>query len=349
MSPAHTQNAATGPSAFCGGATVFVVTVTYGARQSLLQRMLAGLAAQGVAKAVIVDNGASWPVSPTLTAQYGPFVDVVAMGRNAGSAGGYTAGIQRAIDAGAELVWLLDDDNEPVEGCLARLMEAYADEARTTPCDRLAVLAFRPDHQADVAAGVPVRYMNARPDSFCGFHVLDIPYKLWRRTPWGRPHGKTPSRVRLDVAPYSGLLMHRELLRNIGVPDQRLVLYADDTEYSWRITARGGRIVLVTAAQLTDLEQSWGLKARFPTSFAGWLDGGANLRAYYAMRNQTYVDLCVRCYSKRTTTINRVVYRFILWLHARNDSRQARYALLDRAMVDGRAARLGVAPEFPLP
>ena len=336
-------------AALWANARVFAIAVTYGGRQLLLQRVLAGLAAQGVTKAIVVDNGASWPVSATLAGQYSAFVEVVCMSHNVGSAGGYAAGIQRALDLGAEFIWLLDDDNEPVEGCLARLMEAYADEAHTTPRDRLAVLAFRPDHQADVAAGVPVRYVNARPDSFCGFHVLDIPYKLWRRTPWGRPHGKVPSRVRLDVAPYSGLLMPRELLRNIGVPDQRLVLYADDTEYSWRITARGGRIVLVAAAQLTDLEQSWGLKARFPTSFAGWLDGGADLRAYYAMRNQTYVDLHVRSHSKRTTTINRVVYRFILWLHARNDSRQARYALLDRAMVDGRAARLGVAPEFPLP
>ena len=329
--------------------TVFVVTVTYGDRQSFLQEVLAGLAGQGVAGAVVVDNGAHWNVASTLAAQYGTFVDVVDMGRNAGSAGGYAAGIQRAYDLGAEFIWLLDDDNLPADGCLAQLMKAYADELGTTPRCRLAVLAFRPDHQADVAAGVPAQYINARRDSFCGFHVLDIPYKLWRRTSWGRPNAMVPVRVRLDIAPYSGLLLHRELVQNIGVPDERLVLYADDTEYSWRITAGGGRIVLVTSARLDDLEQSWGIKARYPNSFIAWLCGGTDFRAYYGMRNQTYVDYCVR--SRRTLIVglNYLVYRWGLWFCARRDGRLARYTLLHKAMARGRTARLGVASEFPLP
>jgi len=328
---------------------VFVVTVTYGARRSFLEQMLTGLAAQGVTKAVVVDNGAQWPVAPTLATRYGAFVDVVSMGRNTGSASGYAAGIQRAMDMGAEFVWLLDDDNKPANGCLARLMEAYVGETRTTPRGRLAVLAFRPDHQADVAAGAPVKRVNARPNSFCGFHFVDIPYKLWRRTPWGRPHGRAPSRVRLDVAPYSGLLMHRELVRHIGLPDNRLVLYADDTEYSWRITASGGRILLVTTAQLTDQEQSWSIKARFPSGFEGWLDGGSDFRAYYGMRNQTYVDLHVRCQSPLIAAINYHVYKFGLWCFAHCGNRQARYKLLLRAMASGRAAQLGPAPGFQLP
>lgn len=330
-------------------APVFVVTVTYGDRQSLLQTVLAGLADQGVAKAVVVDNGARWNVGVELAARYGAFVDVVSISRNIGSAGGYAAGIQRAIDLGAKFIWLLDDDNQPADGCLAQLMEAYTDEMRATPRERLAVLAFRPDHQADVATGVPAQYLNPRHDSFCGFHVLDIPYKLWRRTPWGRPHGQVPARVRLDVAPYSGLLLHCDLAKNIGAPDTRFVLYGDDTEYSWRITAGGGRIVLVAAARLEDLEQSWNVKARFPNSFAGWLYGDSDFRAYYGMRNQTYLDHSVRCRTKLILALNYQVYRWALWFYARRGRRQARYALLDRAMANGCAARLGVAPEFPLP
>lgn len=330
-------------------ASVFVVTVTYGDRQSFLQEVLAGLVGQGVARAVVVDNGAHWNVASTLAEQYGAFVDVVDMGHNTGSAGGYAAGIQRAYDLGAEFIWLLDDDNLPTDECLAQLMKAYADELGTTPRCRLAVLAFRPDHQADVAAGVPSQYINARRDSFCGFHVLDIPYKLWRRTPWGQPRATVPVRVRLDIAPYSGLLLHRELVQNIGVPDERLVLYADDTEYSWRITAGGGRIMLVTSARLKDLEQSWSIKACYPNSFVAWLRGGTDFRAYYGMRNQTYVDYCVR--SRRTLVVglNSLVYRWGLWICARRDGRLARYTLLRHAMSLGRTARLGVTSEFPLP
>jgi GT2 family glycosyltransferase len=327
---------------------VVVVTVTYGDRQALLRQVLDSLPAQNVARVVVVDNGAQWPVSEMLRASYGDFVDVVTMGRNTGSAGGFKAGIARAMELHAEFIWLLDDDNRPADGCLAALLLAYAQERQTTSADRLAVLAFRPEHQADVAAGVPERRINARADSFCGFHVLDIPYKFWRRTRWGRPRGPVPARVRLDVAPYSGLLLGREVVDAIGLPDERFVLYADDTEYTWRITARGGRIVLVTAARIEDLESSWNIKARFGNSFVGWLRGGDDFRAWYGMRNRAWFDTHCLCKNCSICRLNRLLYMGLLSLIARQSDTRARYALLRRAVEAGYAGELGVWNEGAL-
>ncbi|HMN13852.1 MAG TPA: glycosyltransferase, partial [Bellilinea sp.] len=234
---------------------VTVVTVTYGERHDLLRQVLDALPAQGVGKVVVVDNGARWPVKAELTAAYGDWVDVVEMGRNTGSAPGFSAGLKRALDLGAEYLWLLDDDNRPAPGCLFALLQAYAGLHEQCPPDLLAVLAFRREHQADVAAGVPLRYVNPRHNAFRGFHVLDIPYKFWRRTPWGRPRvrGALPARVDLGVAPYSGLLFHRAVVERCGLPRADFVLYADDTEFTHRLTAAGGRIVLITAAAIEDL------------------------------------------------------------------------------------------------
>ncbi|MHB1282738.1 MAG: glycosyltransferase [Sulfuriferula sp.] len=324
---------------------VAVVTITYGDRQALLRQVLDSLPAQGVARVVVVDNGAQWPVSEMLRASYGDFVDVVTMGRNTGSAGGFKAGIARAMELHTEFLWLLDDDNRPQPGCLDELLGAYARERETVPGDRLAVLAFRPEHQADVAAGVPIRHINARQDSFCGFHVLDIPYKFWRRTRWGRPRGPVPAWVRLDVAPYGGLLLGREVVQAIGVPDERFVLYADDTEHTWRITARGGRIVLVTAARIEDLESSWNIKARFGNSFAGWLRGSSELRAWYGMRNQAWFDTHRRCRRPAICTLNRLLYMALLRLAAWRSGTGDRYALLRQAAAAGRAGQLGPRQE----
>ena len=124
---------------------VTVVTVTYGERRALLHQVLDALPAQGVSRAVVVDNGARWPVKDELAAAYGDFVDVVEMGRNTGSAGGFAAGIQRALETGAEFIWLLDDDNRPVPDCLAALSAAYQELRGQHPADLLAVLAFRPE------------------------------------------------------------------------------------------------------------------------------------------------------------------------------------------------------------
>jgi GT2 family glycosyltransferase len=329
--------------------SITVVTVTYGDRKALLQQVLESLFEQRVARVVVVDNGAHWPVRSELTASYGDFVDVVEMGANTGSAGGFKSGIARAMELHAEFIWLLDDDNHPADGCLAALRLAYAQERQATSADRLAVLAFRPGHQADVAAGVPERRINPRPDSFCGFHVLDIPYKFWRRTRWGRPRGPLPATVRLDVAPYSGLLFSREVVNAIGLPDERFVLYADDTEYTWRITARGGRIVLVTAARIEDLESSWGVKARFSNSFTGWLQGGADSHLYYGMRNFSYINSYIMKRTPLINYINQKVFLSLLWFASIRLGRTQRFKLLHRAIVDGKRAKLGVRGSDGLP
>ena len=329
---------------------VTVVTVTYGERHDLLRQVLDALPAQGVGKVVVVDNGARWPVKAELTAAYGDWVDVVEMGRNTGSAPGFSAGLKRALDLGAEYLWLLDDDNRPAPGCLFALLQAYAGLHEQCPPDLLAVLAFRREHQADVAAGVPLRYVNPRHNAFRGFHVLDIPYKFWRRTPWGRPRvrGALPARVDLGVAPYSGLLFHRAVVERCGLPRADFVLYADDTEFTHRLTAAGGRIVLVTVAAIEDLESSWNVRQAQGHSFGVLLHQGSDFRAYYSARNQAYFETHCRTRDRFMFALNRGVYLGMPTVLAFAQGRRQRLALVRQAERDGRAARLGHNPRYPL-
>lgn len=332
-------------------APIFVVTVTYGQRRSLLEQMLTATLAEGVRDIVIVDNGAGWDVTE-LVSQYPEVrLHVIPMGANQGSAAGFVAGISAALQDGAEMIWLLDDDNRPLPGALRALLDAYdALLAHGGGKQDTAVLAFRPEHQADVAMGVPQARINPRRSSFLGFHVLDIPYKLWRRTPWGSPrvrHG-LPATVELDVAPYSGLLLHRETIEAIGLPRTDFVLYADDSEWSYRITRRGGRIVLVTAARVEDLESSWNIKQNFGSSISGLLCGTGDLRAYYSTRNAAYLFTHCLLGSGPWRTFNLDVYMLLLWCMAWIKGRRERYKLLDQAVRDGVDGRLGVHPEYPL-
>lgn len=329
---------------------IICVTVTYGERRGLLRQVLDALPAQGVARVVVVDNGARWPVKGELTAAYGDFVDVVEMGRNTGSAAGFAAGMQRALDIGAEYLWLLDDDNRPAPDCLDKLIDASRDLRREHAVDLLAVLAFRPEHQADVAAGVPLSYVNPRRNSFRGFHVRDIPYKFWRRTPWGRPRVRRalPARVGLGVAPYSGLLFHRAVVERFGLPRADFVLYADDTEFSHRLTHAGGRIMLITAAAIEDLESSWNVRQTQSHSFGVLLHQGSDFRAYYSARNQAYFETHCRPRDGFMFALNRAVYLATLTVLAHLHGQRERLALVRQAERDGRAARLGPHPGFPL-
>ena len=329
--------------------TVTVVTVTYGQREQLLRQVLDSVRCMDVSKVIVVDNGAQWPVRSELTAAYGDLVDVVEMGANTGSAKGFATGIQRAVDLGADYIWLLDDDNCPRSDTLQELRDAYANALTDTACDRLAVQAFRPDTQADVALGVAAYHINPRTNSFYGFHVLDIPYKIWRRTPWGRPvlRGLLPSVVAFDIAPYGGLLFHREVIQFIGLPNVHFVLYADDGEFTYRITKSGGKILLVTSARIDEIELSWNDSSRFANSFIANLNGVSDFRAYYYMRNHVYLGAIMK-ENKFAFWLNRSVYMFLLFIYSVALGKGERYRLLQEAVADGLAGRLGMNERFPL-
>ncbi len=330
-------------------ADVFCVTVTYGDRRHLLAKVLDRLPAQSVRKVVVVDNGAKWAVRADLVEIYGDLVDVVEMGANTGSAKGFSTGIQRALDLGAEYVWLLDDDNRPRGDTLQKLHDAYSEAQTSTPRDRLAVLAFRPEHHADLAMGVATHRSSPRTNSFNGFHVVDIPYKIWRRTPWGKPQirGGLPTTVSMEQAPYGGLFFHRDLIHTIGLPNINFVLYADDSEFTYRITKKNGKILLVTTAVIEDIESCWNGTARFSNGFFGILKGVGNFRAYYCVRNTVYFET-IKMKNGFIFWVNRVVYMVLLILFSIAIGKKARYRVLREAINDGLSGRLGLNKEFPL-
>jgi len=329
---------------------VTCVTVTYGDRRALLHQVLDELLRQWVGKVVVVDNGSYWAVKHELEAAYGTFVDVVTMGRNTGSAGGYAAGIRHALKLGAEYLWLLDDDNLPKQGCLATLLAAYGRLRADNPADKLAVLAFRPEHQADVAAGVPLHRINPRRNAFYRFHLLDLPYKVLRRTSWIRHYRQRdlPAIVNLDVAPYSGLLLHRMAIEQMGLPREDFVLYADDLEYSHRLVRAGGLIALVTAAPLEDLESSWNVRSASRSTFNVLLTQGSDFQAYYGMRNSAYFNAHCRSHGRLTFLLNRLIFLNALAVCACLWGRKERYRLIMEAVRDGFSGKLGINPKFAL-
>ncbi len=89
---------------------VVAVVVTWN-RRELLQESLAAVLSQTLppAQVVVVDNASTDGTTELLDADYG-HLDVVHLTRNTGGAGGFAAGIERALTHRPDLVWLLDDD-----------------------------------------------------------------------------------------------------------------------------------------------------------------------------------------------------------------------------------------------
>lgn len=328
---------------------IVAVLATYQDRSTMLEAVLERLQSEGVARAVVIDNGATWPLAGRLTARFGDFVDVVAMGGNCGCALGYARGMERALELDADMVWLLDDDNRPTPGSRAALVAAWQKELGEVTAERLVVTAVRDEHHADVLAGVPERHLKTRWNSFGGFHLRDLGYKLWRRTPFGRPSGSVPATARVDVTPYGGSLFDRAVVERFGLPLLDFYQYGDDTEYMWRITRAGGRILVVTAARIEDLEVSWNPTVQLANRFRGLVAGSSTFRTYYSTRNAAYFESRFRCHNRVMFRLNRLAYLALVFFYARRSGHPQRYALIREAIADGEAGRLSINPRYQLP
>lgn len=327
-----------------------LVTLTYGDRFNYLHTLISrSLESPLIERVIIVSNASVAPLE-SLRHTWPGQIEIIYLQYNCGSAKGYSVGIQAALDAGAEHIWLMDDDNAPTIHAISILHQHLRARQLIDGLDKAAVVGFRPTHQADIAAGVPERFAIARRSSFFGFHIAQLPYKIWRRLPWGKPQpvAKLAELVQLPFATYGGLLAHHSLFRRIGLPLDALMLYADDSEYTWRITAGGGRIFLVPEALLDDLEHSWNIKARTANIYETFLLGSSDLRAYYGARNQAWFDKNIWARSEAVYRLNRWVFFRLLRLIARRQGAEQRLNLIEKAISDGESGILGLNKAYPL-
>ena len=171
---------------------------------------------------ILVDNGSSDDSAIRIRAGY-PEVDLIETGENLGFTGGNNIGMQRALDRGARVLLLLNNDTLAAPDFLGRLM---------------AGLDFD-DHLGAVTPKILFHEPADRIWSAGG----DI--SLWRgiarhrglRDSMDDPAYDTP----MDVTFVTGcaLCVRADVVRKIGLLDNDLFIYNEDTDYSLRIAQAG--------------------------------------------------------------------------------------------------------------
>ena len=193
---------------------VVAVVVAYN-RQELLRRCLDGLADQTVALmgAVVVDN-ASTDASGEVASTHRLGAHVVELPVNTGGAGGFAAGIARALTRfpRADWIWIMDDDTIPTATALEALVRAAEDYPGTPAL--LASKAVWTD-----GAEHPMNRPRTRPG---------LPPALHR-------HAALAGARQIRTASFVSILLNARAVREVGLPRASYFLWNDDFEYTSRI------------------------------------------------------------------------------------------------------------------
>lgn len=99
------------------------VVVTYN-RKELLKECIAHLQSQTVPVDILVIDNASTDGTADLFADSAEHLYYFNTGANLGGAGGFNFGMRKAVEAGYEYVWVMDDDTLPNADAHEKLMEA---------------------------------------------------------------------------------------------------------------------------------------------------------------------------------------------------------------------------------
>ena len=268
-------------------------------------------------RVVVVDNASDDRTAEAVASSY-PAVEVVRNGENLGFAGGNNVGLRWALEAGAGLVLVLNNDVEVEPETVGSLVEACSRLPEAGAVNPTILFAEPAGHVWFAGAGFdPGRGYNGR---------------QWG---YGKPDDTDRSApVETERACGAALLVPRAVLDRVGLFDEELFLYSEDTEWSLRARAAGYRLFVVPEARVV----------HHVSASTGGESSPATL--YYGMRNTLVV--CERhaplgrlgTWRRRLVMLAAHVGQALL-----SDGRRAGLRAVRDGWRDARTGRLGPRPE----
>lgn len=289
------------------------VIVTFN-RRELLQTCLLALAGQSRSPdhVFIIDNASTDGTGLWLSEwlpTHMPTASAVLMPENEGGAGGFARGLSEAINAGADWIWMMDDDARPHTSALEKLL-CVADD----PNNIYGSLAINGE---DTSWDITLEDEDDRVVS----RVKDV-----------------PAQARVRALPFLGFMVHRSLVSKIGLPDASFFILSDDTEYCLRARASGAQIV-IAGNSLIDHPKAERYVVHLPFRRLTYLRLPPWKR-YYHTRNKLIISRRYFGIRLLTQTIPGLLVRLIVAALYEPNKRQQTWAFC-AGVVDGLLGRAG--------
>ena len=234
--------------------SVLVVVVTWNSRTDVLDCLAALANSEGVAlDVVVVDNASTDGTAAAVRAAF-PTAEVIENERNEHFARGANVGLRRALERGAEYACVLNPDALVTPNALAEMVQV----ADSQPS--LGIVGARLVHPAP------------HPRSRLGERIVvgaNCDLRTGAIVEPAAPAGNAHDRLAVDYVWGCAMLLRAAALRQIGLFDERLIAYFEDTDLclraraatpAWR-TATALRAVVAhggsRAANRKFLQQMW--------------------------------------------------------------------------------------------
>ena len=257
--------------------------------------------------ALVVDNGSTDDTVAQVSSVY-PQVKILSLPENLGPTGGYNAGFRHALDNGFNLVFLLNNDTLLAPSCVSELVK----DVKTS---------------SDIGLAMPKIYYADDPNRI--WHVggweNKLNYEVQRPGENQIDTGQWEDAVDIDDAPFTAVLLTRDVLETVGLPDEGFFLYYEDRDYSRRMQEAGYRLRLAPAAHIWHkVSMSSGGSDSPDERYWMARSGVQFFRKNVGMRSRWFIVIPWRAASALRTTLN-------LARHGRFDSIKAYW----RGLWDG--------------
>lgn len=169
---------------------------------------------------IIVDNGSTDGSASELSKLF-PDVTIVRLPTNLGYAGGNNAGIQKALEEGADFILVLNNDVVVEREFLKPLLDVLEKENSVGVVTPKVYYFDRPDTIYS-AGGTYSRFLCSGVGNNNGMVERD--------------HNRRKDRVQdVSFAPGCALMIRREVLEKVGAFDEKFFMYFEDLEFSQRV------------------------------------------------------------------------------------------------------------------
>ena len=243
-------------------ATATIAIVTYN-RSGLLTRLLESIVAMDPkpGHVVVIDNASvddTTDAVESFRARLGAELVYRRLDTNTGGSGGFSEGMRVAYELGSTWMWLMDDDVEVIPDGLAR-MGRWAPRFKSIQGRRYDYdgSEFYWQYRVAEPLGIPIPFAPAGFDE-SGFKEM-------------------------NSGCFEGMFIHRDIVRQIGLPDPRFFIYWDDQMYGW-LASRKTTSVIVNEFVLRRTREirQWDMGIRH-------MNASSNTYRYYIMRNRGHM------------------------------------------------------------